>query len=42
VIAISPAKYKLSDSFYIRTRPDFALYDLISKREYIFNFVAFA
>ena len=42
MISIYPSQYKLSDGFYIRTRPDFALYDLISKREYIFNFVAFA
>ena len=42
VISIAPSQYKLTDGFYIRTRPDFALYDLISKREYIFNFVAFA
>jgi hypothetical protein len=42
MIAINHDQYKLTDGFYIRSRPNFALYDLISRREYIFNFVAFA
>jgi hypothetical protein len=42
VIAIPPSQYKISDGIYIRTRPDFALYDIISKREYIFDFTAFS
>jgi hypothetical protein len=42
VIAIPPTKYKITDNVFIRTRPDFALYDMISKREYIFDFTAFS
>ena len=30
VIALDPSQYKVSDGLYIRTRPDFALYDMIS------------
>lgn len=41
-IAIPPSQYQITDGVYIRTRPDFALYDLISKREYIFDFFAFS
>ena len=29
-------------SYYIRLRPDFALYDLISDRQYIYNMYAFS
>lgn len=32
----------MTDTIYVRARPDFALYDLISSREYIFNFIAFS
>lgn len=32
----------MTDTFYIRVRPDFAMYDLISQREYIFDFIAFS
>lgn len=42
IIAISSSQYKIQDTYYIRVRPDFALYDLISSREYIFNFIAFS
>jgi hypothetical protein len=44
VIVVSPndSKYDLHGQYYIRVRPDFALYDLISKRQYIFNFFAFS
>lgn len=42
VIAIPPGSYQISDSYFIRVRPDFALYDLISNRQYIFDFIAFS
>ena len=42
VIALGPNQYKVSDGLYIRTRPDFALYDMISQRQYIFDFYAFS
>ena len=29
-------------TYYIRLRPDFGLYDLISKRQYIFNMFTFS
>jgi hypothetical protein len=41
-IAFKPTDYSISDGVFIRVRPDFALYDLISKREYIFKFIAFS
>ena len=42
IVSINPSKYTVKDTYYIRTRPEFAMYDLISKREYIFNFYAFS
>lgn len=42
IIAIPSSAYSIKDSFFIRVRPDFALYDLISQREYIFDFIAFS
>ena len=42
IIAIPSSQYSISDTYYIRVRPDFALYDLISQREYIFDFLAFS
>ena len=42
MIAIPPTQYKITDGLYVRTRPDFALYDMISRREYIFDFYAFS
>lgn len=42
VIAIPPTQYKITDGVFIRTRPDFALFDIISRREYIFDFSAFS
>lgn len=42
IIAIKPNQYKITDGFFIRVRPDFALYDLISNRQYIFDFYAFS
>lgn len=36
------ADYHGQGTYYIRLRPDFALYDLISKREYIFKMYAFS
>jgi hypothetical protein len=41
-VAVSPSEYRVSDTYYIRARPDFALYDLISQRQYIFNFLGFS
>ena len=42
MIALSPfdSSYDLSSVYFLRVRPDFALYDLISSRQYIFNFYA--
>ena len=34
--------YHFDGDYYIRLRPDFALYDLMSEREYIFNMFAFS
>jgi len=33
-------RYDTKATYYLRARPDFALYDLISERQYIFNFYA--
>ena len=43
VIALTAADagYDRKSSYYIRVRPDFALYDLISTKSYLFNFYAF-
>jgi hypothetical protein len=38
----SDPDYHFSGDYYIRLRPDFALYDLMSQREYIFNMYAFS
>lgn len=35
-------QYKLRGTYYIRLRPDFSLYDLISKRQYIYNMYTFS
>lgn len=42
VIAVNPwdPGYGLSNGYFLRARPDFALYDLISQRQYIFNMYA--
>ena len=32
--------YHTDGSYFIRVRPDFAMYDLISDRQYIYNFFA--
>ena len=32
--------YALTNGYFLRARPDFALYDLISQRQYIFNMYA--
>ena len=29
-------------TYYVRLRPDFGLYDLLSKRQYVFNMFAFS
>jgi hypothetical protein len=42
VIAIEADRYELSQTFYTMVRPNFALYDLISQRQYIFYFFAFS
>jgi hypothetical protein len=42
IIAIPSSAYRVTDGFFIRVRPDFAMYDLISQREYIFDFLAFS
>lgn len=34
--------YGRTDSYFMRVRPDYALYDLISQKQYIFNFYAFS
>jgi hypothetical protein len=34
--------YHTDGTYYIRLRPDFALYDLISSREYLYNMFAFS
>ena len=34
--------YHSDGAYYIRLRPDFALYDLISTREYLYNMFAFS
>jgi hypothetical protein len=36
------ADYHNDGTYYIRLRPDFALYDLISKREYMFKMYTFS
>ena len=43
IITISPNDddYSLNNGYYIRIRPDFGMQDLISDRQYIFNFLAF-
>lgn len=38
----SDPDYHFDGDYYIRLRPDFALYDLMSEREYIFNMYAFS
>lgn len=44
IIEINPndPHYDLDSEYYIRVRPDFAMQDLISKRQYIFTFFAFS
>lgn len=44
VVAITPNDpgYDRKNKYYIRVRPDFALYDLISTKQYLFNFYAFS
>ena len=42
VIAVDADDYDLSMTFYTMIRPDFALYDLVSQRQYIFYFIAFS
>lgn len=42
VIAIDAVDYELSQTYYTMVRPNFALYDLISQRQYIFYFFAFS
>jgi len=43
VIVLNPGDrdYSIDNSFYVRARPDFSLQDLVSKRQYIFNFFIF-
>lgn len=38
----SDPDYHITGDYYIRLRPDFALYDLMAEREYIFNMFAFS
>jgi hypothetical protein len=44
IIVLKPNDYSYSieNGYYIRVRPDFQLQDLISKRQYIFNFYIFS
>ena len=34
--------HNLGGSYFVRLRPDYAMYDLISRREYMFNMYAFS
>jgi len=40
IIRPGMSSYFNSGQYFIRLRPDFALYDLVSEREYIYNFFA--
>jgi hypothetical protein len=40
-LAAGDPGYDRNSKYYLRVRPDFALYDLISQKQYMFNFYAF-
>jgi len=38
----SDPEYRMGGSYFIKLRPDFALYDVIAPKEYIFDWITFS